>query len=97
MCGSANPMRIKLDENLPVHLAAILTSLRQPRASLRDEMRGYDADEFAGSDYLGRLPELWKMPLVAGDQVVGAGGVGAFQELVVVGIPRDLERPHRIH
>ena len=31
------------------------------------------------------------MPLVAGDQVVGAGGIGAFQENVIGGIGRDLE------
>jgi len=54
-------------------------------------VRGYDADEFAGRDYLGLLPELWKMPLAAGYQVIYAGRVRAFQELVVVGIPCNLE------
>jgi len=57
----------------------------------------YDADEFAGRDYLGLLPELWEMALVAGDQVVGAGGVGTFQEFVVVGILRYLKRTGRGH
>ena len=32
------------------------------------------------------------MPLVAGHQVVGARGVGALQKLVVVRVPRHLER-----
>ena len=61
------------------------------RTTSRDEVRGYDADEFAGRDYLGLFPELWKMPLVAGYQVIYAGRVRAFQELVVVGIPCNLE------
>src|SRR5258705_8556300 len=63
--------------------------------SLRDKVRGYDADEFAGRDYLGLLPELWKMALVAGDQVVGTGNVGAFQEFVVGGILCYLKRTRR--
>jgi hypothetical protein len=64
---------------------------------LWDEMWSYDADEFAGSDYLSLFPESGKMPLVAGDQVVGAGGVGAFHELIVVGILRDLQPKCRSH
>ena len=32
------------------------------------------------------------MPLVASYQIVGAGGVRAFEELVIVGILRNLER-----
>jgi hypothetical protein len=31
------------------------------------------------------------VPLIAGDQVVGAGSVGAFQEDIVVGIARDFK------
>lgn len=38
------------------------------------------------------LPELRKMPLVAGHQVVSARGVGAFQKFVVVRVARHLER-----
>src|SRR5712671_5831556 len=57
----------------------------------RDKVRSHDADEFAGRDYLGLLPELWKMPLVAGYQIVDAGCVRAFQELVVVWILRNLK------
>jgi hypothetical protein len=53
-------------------------------------MWGYDANEFTGSNYLSLLPEPGKMALVASDQVVDAGGVGAFEELVVAGILRDL-------
>ena len=35
---------------------------RAPNSTpLWDKVRGYDADEFAGSDYLGLLPELWEM------------------------------------
>jgi hypothetical protein len=56
------------------------------------EVRCDDADEFAGSDYFGLLPELWKMSLVSGYQVVGPRGVGAFKKFVVVRIFRDLER-----
>ena len=37
------------------------------------------------------------MPLVAGDQVVGTGGVGALQKLIVVGILRDVEHARRVH
>jgi hypothetical protein len=32
------------------------------------------------------------MPLVAGDQIVGASRVGTFQEFIVVGIFRHLQR-----
>ena len=37
-------------------------------------MRPDDADKFAGADDFGFLPELWEMALIAGDQVVRAGG-----------------------
>src|SRR5271157_91420 len=57
------------------------------------EVRGYEGDEFAGSDYFGLFPERWKMPLVAGYQVIGAGCVRAFQELVIVGISCNLHHP----
>ena len=55
-------------------------------------MRPNDADEFAGSNDFGFLPELWEMALIAGDQVVRAGGVGAFEKNVIGGVDRDLER-----
>ena len=42
-----------------------------------------DANKFPGADDFGFLPELWEMALIAGDQVVRAGGVGAFQENVI--------------
>jgi len=51
-----------------------------------------DADEFAGGDDFGFLPELWEVALIAGDQVVRAGGIGAFEENVVGGVRRDLKR-----
>src|SRR5882762_748351 len=63
----------------------------------QDKVRSNDADELAGRDHLGLLPELWKMPLVAGYQVVDASRVGAFQELVVVGILRNLERTRGVN
>jgi len=55
-------------------------------------MRPDDADEFAGSNDFGFLPELWEMALIAGDQVVRTGGVGAFKENVNGGIGGDLKR-----
>ena len=58
-------------------------------------MRCHDADEFAGCDDLGHLPEPREMPLVSGHQLIGAGSVGALQELVAVGVRRHLERAHR--
>src|ERR1019366_713288 len=53
-------------------------------SSLSDQVRSHDADELAGRDHLRLLPEPRKMPLVAGHQLIGAGGIGALQELVVV-------------
>ena len=61
------------------------------RSSLRDQVWSHDADELAGGDHLGFLPEPREMPLVAGHQVVGAGGIGAFQKLVVVRVLGHLE------
>lgn len=48
-------------------------------------MRPDDADEFAGSYDFGFLPELWEMALIAGDQVVRAGGIRAFEENIIGG------------
>jgi len=55
-------------------------------------MRPDDADEFAGSDDFGFLPELWEMALIASDQVVRPGGIGAFKENVIGRVGRDLKR-----
>ena len=66
-----------------------------PELILRNEMWSHDADEFAGRDHLGLLPELRKMPLIAGHEIVGAGSIGALQKLVVAGVLRDLERMRR--
>ena len=55
-------------------------------------MRADDADQFAGADDFGLLPELWEMVLIAGDQIVRAGGVGAFEENVIGGVGRDLKQ-----
>jgi len=56
------------------------------------EVRGHDGDEFAGSDYFGLLPERWEMTLVAGYQIIGAGCVCAFKELIIVGVFCNLKR-----
>ena len=63
---------------------------------LGEQMRPDDADEFAGSDDFGFLPELWEMALIAGDQVVRAGGIGAFEENVIGGVGGDLKRAGRL-
>lgn len=55
-------------------------------------MRADDANEFAGVDDFGFLPELWEMALVAGDQIVRTGSIGAFEKNVIGGVRRDLER-----
>ncbi len=57
-----------------------------------NQVRRDDTDELAGRDDLGLPPELWEMTLVAGDEIVGAGGVGAFEEDVVGGVGTDLKR-----
>jgi hypothetical protein len=58
-------------------------------------MRADDADEFARGDDFGFLPELWEMALIASDQVIGAGGVGAFEENIIGGVGSDLKRAKR--
>jgi hypothetical protein len=62
---------------------------------LGEQMRPDDADEFAGSYDFGFLPELWEMALIAGDQVVRAGGIGAFEENVIGGVGGNLKRAGR--
>src|ERR1700686_2584529 len=63
-----------------------------PVSASGEQMRTDDADEFAGSDDFGFLPELWEMALVAGYQGGRAGGIGAFEENVSGGVGRDFKR-----
>ena len=51
-----------------------------------------DADKFAGVDDFGFLPEPWEMALIAGDQIVRASGIGAFEENVIGEVGRNLKR-----
>ena len=60
-----------------------------------DQVWRHDADKLARSDHLGFLPEFWKVPRVPGHQVVGAGGISAFQKSVVVGVLCHLQRSRR--
>jgi hypothetical protein len=53
-------------------------------------VRGGEGDELAGGDDFGLFPEWREVAGVAGDEVIGAGGVGTFQEGVVV---RGRRRP----
>jgi hypothetical protein len=43
------------------------------------EVRRY-IEELARGNNLGLLPILWKVPLIAGYQIIGAGDIGAFEE-----------------
>jgi len=61
----------------------------------RNKVRRHNVDEFSGGNDLGLLPELRKMPLVAGYQVVRTYGVSTFEEFVVIGIFRDLKFTRR--
>jgi hypothetical protein len=47
-------------------------------------MRCCEFYEFAAGDDFGPLPESGEVALIAGDEVVGAGCVGALQEEVAV-------------
>jgi hypothetical protein len=70
-----------------------LLSLSNSHASsLGKQMGPDDTDKFAGADDFGFLPELWEVALIAGDQVVRSGVVGAFKENVIGGIGSDLQR-----
>jgi len=60
-----------------------------------DQVWRHDADKLARGDHLGFLPEFWKVPRVPGHQVVGAGGISAFQKSVVVGVLCHLQRSRR--
>lgn len=69
----------------------IAPALMAPARS-RDEVWRDDADELAGHYHLAFLPESRKMPRISRHQVVGAGGIGAFQKLVVVRVLRNVKR-----
>ena len=58
-------------------------------------MRRNDTDKLARRYNLGLLPETWKVPLVAGYQVIGTSSIGAFQKNIVGGVSRDVERAGR--
>lgn len=55
------------------------------------------AEEFTGTDDLGVLPELGKMPLISRHQVVGACPIGAFNEHVVPRVGGDLTETRGCH
>src|SRR5689334_3116050 len=57
-----------------------------------DQVWCHDADELTRRDHLGFLPEFRKVTLVACHQVVGARGIGTFQELVIVRVRCHLQR-----
>ena len=50
-----------------------------------------EVDKLTRSDDLGLLPESWEVTLVPRYQIICAGGVGAFQENIVVRVGRDCE------
>src|ERR1700691_2368296 len=52
-------------------------------ADLPRQMRRHQADELPRGDDFGVFPEAWKVPLVAGDEIVGACGVRTLQKFVV--------------
>src|ERR1035437_8852627 len=84
------------DEAAPSVRATLDVDAIAEKVSSRDQMRRHDADELARRDHLGLLPELREMPLVACHQVIGAGGIGALQELVVAGVLRGVQRARRL-
>src|SRR5437879_13814185 len=54
-----------------------------------------DLHEFAGTNDPGLVRKGGEVAGIAGDEIVGAGGVSAFEKDVVGGIGRDLERMER--
>ena len=56
------------------------------------KVRGDDGHQLAAVDDFGVFPICGKVAAVAGEQVIGAGSVGAFEEDVVVGIAALGER-----
>jgi hypothetical protein len=85
------PLRLVIDTNILVSAALKPDGLQRTVLvlAITKPARLY---KVAGCNHLGLLPELRKMPLVAGHQVVGTGSIGALQKLVVAGVLRDLER-----
>jgi hypothetical protein len=77
-----------------VRLASAPQAVAAPsdQGVLGEQMRAGNADEFARSDDLGFLPKLWEMALIASDQVIGASGVGAFEEDIIRGVGSDSKR-----
>jgi hypothetical protein len=57
----------------------------------RRQMRCCEADELPGGDDFGLLPELRKMLLIAGNEVVSTGFVSAFQKYIVVRVARHFQ------
>jgi hypothetical protein len=76
------------------HLPSTLTyrpNATSAHNNLRDEMGSHDADKLACRYHLGALPEPREMPLVAGDQIVSASRLCAFQEFIIIGVYRHLQ------
>ena len=61
------------------------------------QVRRYQIDKLPGRDNLRLLPILREVPLVAGHEIIGATGVGALDEDVVVGVLRHLKGAGRFH
>src|SRR6516162_10290743 len=58
---------------------------------LRKQVRRHHGDELTRGDDLRFLTKSWKVSQVAGDHVIGARGVCAFKEDIIVGITRHLK------
>ena len=54
-------------------------------------MRRSQADKLSCRYDLGFLPESREMPLIAGNQVVRARRIGAFEKHIVIGVRRDFK------
>jgi hypothetical protein len=52
-------------------------------------VRRRKADELAGGDDLGLLPESREMALVAGDEIIRASSIGALKKYVVIRVGGD--------
>jgi len=52
-----------------------------------------EVEKLTRADHFGLFPESREVPLVPCYQIVRAGGVGAFQENIVVRVGRDRETP----
>jgi len=59
------------------------------RVSSAHQVRRNKIQELSGTNDLRALPETWKMPLIARNQVIGAGRVSAFDKNVIGGIRGD--------